>query len=170
MLHPERRASPLRVDKLGETKATLGVNAPFVPCVGVALPMVWRPRKAMEIHMEPKAILRAAGLAGLVVLMSPAIALAQGGAATSKPTNTPGMPTTGSSAATTPGATNETGIQAHTRMTENEVASAMKAEGYSDIENLKMANGYYTADAKYNGKQEHNLQINAATGKVMNQQ
>lgn len=131
--------------------------------------------------MNAKTTLRTTGFAALLMVAGPAIALAQGGAATSTPSNRTGTPTTGSYA--TPGTANSTGTssamtttgttaesQMQTHMTKNEVESALKAEGYSDITNLKESDGHYTANAKRYGQEEHNLKIDASTGKVMDQQ
>lgn len=54
--------------------------------------------------MNPSTTFRVVGFAAFLMAAGPTLALAQGGAATSKPTNTTGMPTTGSSPAMpTPG-------------------------------------------------------------------
>lgn len=102
--------------------------------------------------MSPKTTLRTTGFAALLLCAGPAIAFAAGTA--------------------TPGAVNTTttGTQVQTHMTENQVKTALQGQGYSDITNLKQSGSNYTADAKRYGQEEHNLQINASTGKVMNQQ
>lgn len=116
--------------------------------------------------MNAKTTLRTTGFAAMLMIAGPAIALAAGTGTTSQPYTTGAAGT--SSTMTTPGTTAATQVQTH--MTKSEVESALKAEGYSDITNVKESDGHYTANAKRYGQEEHNLKIDASTGKVMDQQ
>lgn len=111
--------------------------------------------------MTPKTTLRTTGFAALLLCAGPALAFAAG---------TSGQPAATGTTSTTMPTPGTAGTQVQTHMTENEVKTSLGEQGYSDITNLKQSGSNYTADAKRYGQEEHNLQINASTGKVMNQQ
>lgn len=53
-------------------------------------------------------------------------------------------------------------------MNEQQVRQLLKAEGYTDIEGLRLDSGTFTVEsAKLNGKKVENLKIDATNGKVL---